>query len=161
MVKTETEINKNQVAKETLVKEFEPMKETKVTLNLPVIFMAVAIILLGGITGYLLSQNKIGNRAGASLSGGKTAQGLAKIVGVKDEKTFKDSAEGVLKSGGIDGEGSHHLERVGGPSQNVYLTSSTVALDDYLEKKVKIWGETFAAEKAGWFMDVGRLELLE
>lgn len=147
--------------KGTIVKELEPMKEIRATVNLPVIFTAVAIVLLGVVTGYLLSKNQTANKSGAALSGGKNAQGLAKVVGLKDEKTFKDSAEGTLRSGGIDGEGSHNLERPGGPSQTVYLTSSTVPLDDYVDKKVKVWGETFAAEKAGWFMDVGRLELLE
>jgi len=83
------------------------------------------------------------------------------IVGMQDKETFRDSAEGKLISGGIDGEGSHHLEREGGESQNVYLTSSVVDLDQFLDRKIKIWGETFEAQKAGWFMDVGRLEVIE
>ncbi len=147
--------------KETpLIKELEPMQETRMTISLPLIIIAVAIIASGIFTGYVLAgsggksvslQNKI--------SGGKpTAQ---KIVGSKDEKTFKDSEEGVLREGGIDGEGTHHLERPGGPSQNIYLTSSLVPLDDYVGKKVKVWGQTFDPGAAGWFMDVGRLELLE
>jgi hypothetical protein len=53
------------------------------------------------------------------------------------------------------------LERAGGPSQDVYLTSSTISFDEYVGKKVKVWGETFSAKTAGWLMDVGRLELLE
>jgi hypothetical protein len=83
------------------------------------------------------------------------------IVGSGDEKTFPDSAEGVLIRGGIDGEGSHHLVRDGGESQNVYLTSSIVVLDNFEGHKVKVWGETFAARKAGWLMDVGKLKVLE
>jgi hypothetical protein len=35
------------------------------------------------------------------------------------------------------------------------------AADDYIGKKVKVWGQTFSSEQAGWLMDVGRLELLE
>lgn len=84
-----------------------------------------------------------------------------KKVGIADKKTFKDMAEGVLKEGGIDGEGNFHLERPGGESQNVYLTSSTVDLSLYVGKKVRVWGETFSAEKAGWLMDVGLVELLQ
>ena len=137
------------------------MKETKLTVNLPVIFTVAFIIILGGISGYVLANGKSGGKTGNAITSGKTAQGLAKIVGVQDEKTFKDNAEGVLREGGIDSEGSHHLERPGGDSQNVYLTSSSVALDDYIGKKVKVWGQTFSSEKAGWLMDVGRLELLE
>ena len=44
------------------------------------------------------------------------------IVGLADEETFSDSAEGILEEGGIDGEGSHHLTRGEDKSQNVYLT---------------------------------------
>jgi len=82
-------------------------------------------------------------------------------VGVSDETTFDRDAEGTLEKGGIDGEGSHHLVRVGGESQTVYMTSSIIDLDQFIGRKVKIWGETIGAEKAGWFMDVGKLEVLE
>jgi len=70
-------------------------------------------------------------------------------------QAFKDSAEGVLEKGGIDGEGTHHLVREGGPSQTAYLTSSVLDLDLFVGKKIKVEGETFAAQKAGWLMDVG------
>ena len=83
----------------------------------------------------------------------------AQSAGVVDKKTFKDSAEGILREGGIDGEGNFHLERSGGVSQNVYLTSTTVDLSGYIGKKVKVWGQTFQAEKAGWLMDVGLVEM--
>jgi len=83
----------------------------------------------------------------------------AQSAGIIDKKTFKDSAEGVLREGGIDGEGNFHLERPGGVSQNVYLTSTTVDLSNYIGKKVKVWGQTFQAEKAGWLMDVGSVEM--
>ena len=142
-----------------LVRELEPVKETKVTVQLPVVVFAVAIIAAGVFSGYALARG--GGRVGSPIGGAAVGGGLKKKVGVEDEKTFKDSVEGVLREGGIDGEGSHHLERPGGESQRVYITSSTIPLDDYIGKKVKIWGETFAAEKAGWFMDVGRLEILE
>jgi len=82
-------------------------------------------------------------------------------AGISDESTFKDTAEGKLESGGIDGEGTHHLERPGGISQNVYITSSNVDLQKFVGRKVKVDGKTFAAEKAGWLMDVGQLEVLE
>ncbi len=82
------------------------------------------------------------------------------IFGVQDPKTFKDSAEGYLESGGIDGEGSHKLVRPGGDSQTVYLTSSITDLDKFTGMEVKIWGETFKGQKAGWLMDVGRVEII-
>ncbi len=147
--------------KETpLVKELEPMQETRVTVSLPLIIIALAIIASGVFTGYALAGSGRRVSSGVQGDGNKSVEGT-KIVGSKDVAAFKDSVEGVMREGGVDGEGSHHLERAGGPSQDVYLTSSVISLDDYIGKKVKVWGETFAAQKAGWFMDVGRLELLE
>lgn len=90
-----------------------------------------------------------------------TDTGAAKTAGIVDKSTFKDSAEGTLKEGGIDGEGNFHLVRPGGESQNVYLTSTTVDLSLYVGKKVKVWGQTFTGEKAGWLMDVGLVEVLK
>jgi hypothetical protein len=34
-----------------------------------------------------------------------------------------------------------------------------VDLDKYVGKKVKVFGQTLAAQKAAWLMDVGRVEL--
>ncbi len=83
------------------------------------------------------------------------------VFGVPDQETFRDDVEGDLIKGGLDGEGSHTLLRAGGKSQNVYLTSTVVDLDQFEGMKVHVWGETFKAQKAGWLMDVGRLEVLE
>lgn len=119
------------------------------------IFVGIAVI-LGTALGFGL--NKLPKKGeSVNLSSAKAE----KTVGIADKKTFKDSAEGTLKEGGIDGEGSFHLQRPGGESQNVYLTSTTVDLSQYIGKKVRVWGETFAAEKAGWLMDVGRLDILK
>ncbi|MGD9129304.1 MAG: hypothetical protein PVJ09_02345 [Candidatus Woesebacteria bacterium] len=83
------------------------------------------------------------------------------VYGVKDESIFgDDKAEGYLESGGIEDEGSHRLLRPGGESQTVYLTSSTTDLDKFVGMNVKVAGETFKAQKAGWLMDVGRVEVL-
>jgi hypothetical protein len=83
------------------------------------------------------------------------------VFGIKDDQTFKDSAEGYLEAGGINGEGSHSLLREGGASQTVYLTSSITDLDKLVGMKVKVWGETFKGQKAGWLMDVGRVQVIE
>jgi hypothetical protein len=82
-----------------------------------------------------------------------------KTFGSADTSTFKDSTEGVLQNGGIDGEGQFHLVRPGGESQNVYLTSSTLDLSKFIGKKIKVWGQTQAAQKAGWLMDVGKVQV--
>lgn len=83
------------------------------------------------------------------------------VIGVPDSQTFKDSAEGVLEKGGLNGEGSHSLIRSGGASQTVYLTSSVIDLDELVGHKVKVWGETFKGQKVGWLMDVGRAQVME
>lgn len=118
-------------------------------------FVAIAVI-LGAIIGFGASKIKKTNK-----ETGVTSTKAEKTVGITDKKTFKDTAEGTLKEGGIDGEGNFHLERPGGASQNVYLTSTTVDLSQYVGKKVRVGGETFSAEKAGWLMDVGYVEILK
>ena len=120
-------------------------------------FLAVAIG-VGLIIGFLLSLTK--KDVTKDAQGSKSTK-VEKTAGISDEKTFKDKAEGILKEGGLDGEGNFHLERSGGESQNVYLTSTTVDLSQYISKKIRVWGETFQAEKAGWLMDVGLVEVLQ
>lgn len=129
----------------------------------PMIIVVILVALVaGGATGYFSSQVFGSNTATTSTATEEsetTADGTAKTAGIKDTNVFKDSAEGKLVEGGIDGEGSHHLERKGGESQNVYLTSSTVDLSLFVGKNVKVLGKTFDSEKAGWLMDVGYIEL--
>jgi len=76
-------------------------------------------------------------------------------------KSFTDTASGTLVKGGINGEGTHTLQREGGKTQNAALTSSTVDLDLFIDKKVEIKGETNSSTKAGWFLDVGVIKILE
>lgn len=143
---------------ETLIRPLEE-KEPKIWMKRFGITLGAVIIIGAGIaTGNLLANQK----RGQIIGGGKAKViKTEKMVGSTDTKTFRDSAEGVLEKGGIDGEGSHHLTREGGPSQTAYLTSSVVDLDQYVGKKVKVFGETFTAQKAGWLMDVGKIEILE
>lgn len=112
------------------------------------------VIFLGTLIGFF-----VGNLQSKKTVTLKTSS--QKKEGVVDKKTFRDQAEGILREGGINGEGSFHLERPGGASQNVYLTSSTVDLSKYVGKKVRVWGETFAGQKAGWLMDVGLIEIIQ
>lgn len=124
---------------------------------------AILIVLTGIGSGYFLATRKT---VGGILRPGRRGQVSSKIkpgmeFGSKDTETFKDKAVGVVEKGGIDGEGSHKLIREGGPSQTAYLTSSIVKLDDFVDRKVEVWGETFAGQKAGWLLDVGRVKVLE
>lgn len=132
--------------------------------NWPIVAgVIIGALVLGGLSGFggtLLTSNdfsKSTSSNGASV-GSDDSLGSA---GILDKETFKDDAEGVLKEGGFEGEGSFHLERPGGISQNVYMTSTTIDLSQFLGKKVRVWGATFETEKAGWLMDVGYIEVIK
>lgn len=119
--------------------------------------VVVAAIILGIITGYVLST-KGNSKISTSLSVGttpKTAQ--------QDNRTFRDFAEGIIKAKPADSdeyaEGTHILVRDG--AVPVALTSSVVDLSQYEGKKVKVFGETQKALKEGWLMDVGKVEELK
>lgn len=119
------------------------------------------IIVLGVGSGYLLASTGVGPASQASdptVEDYSVAKG--ETFGTDDTEAFPDVAEGELKDGGIEGEGAYHLVRSGGESQNVYLTSSEVDLSQLVGRKIKVWGETQAAQHAGWLMNVGRVEVL-
>lgn len=146
---------------ENLVHDFKGEEGSFLSMRLVIFLIIVAVLGIG--TGYYLAQNKSGAGPLFAVTNSKGESSASKgvIVGSDDTKTFKDSAEGVLKEGGIEGEGQFHLVRPGGDSQNVYMTSSLVDLSKYINKKVKVWGQTQKAKTAGWLMDVGRLEVLK
>ena len=122
------------------------------------ILIGLTVIIVGSITGFILAKRQV------STTGGTTSSlipgGSGKIVGSKDTSVFKDMAEGTLDKGGIDGEGTHHLVRPGGDSQTVYVTSTVLDLQPFVGKKIRVWGQTHAAQKAGWLMDVCRINTL-
>lgn len=126
-----------------------------------IIIILVVVALLGVGTGFGLSKYsaKTGKDIPLIPKGSSPLKG--KTFGSSNTKVFKDTTEGVLKEGGIEGEGQFHLERPGGDSQNVYMTSSSVDLSQFIGRKIKVWGETQKAQKAGWLMDVGRVEVLD
>lgn len=116
--------------------------------------VAIAAIVLGSLTGYILStkSNKL-QTSPLAIGAAKTAQ--------QDTRTFRDFAEGVIKvkplpSDGEYTEGTHTLIRQG--AVPVALTSSVVDLSQYEGKKVKVFGETQKALKEGWLMDIGKVE---
>ena len=119
--------------------------------------LTIVIIAAGGFTGYWISTRQPSKTTGAAGNMVKSAT----EVGSTDTKTFRDTAQGTLVKGGINGDGTHQLVRDGGPSQTVYLTSSIIDLDEFVGKKVQIWGETVKGQKAAWLMDVGRIKILE
>lgn len=117
--------------------------------------VVIAALILGTLTGYILSTKNNGSSVSSLVAGNaKSAQ--------QDTRTFKDFAEGTIKARPIPSdpsayvEGTHMLVREGGVP--VALTSSVVDLSQYEGKKVKVFGETQKAFKEGWLMDVGKVE---
>lgn len=137
-----------------------PFPKQKNNQTLPMILVALIVVLAGVGTGWILSGTSLG-------SGDQKEPEVANVVktdkeaGVTDDKTFPDSEQGVLEEGGIDGEGTHHLVRPGGVSQNIYLTSTVIDLSSFVGKKVQVWGETNEGKKAGWLMDVGKVKVID
>jgi hypothetical protein len=131
--------------------------------------LVVVILSLGVGSGYVAhayGPGKGGNTTEGSMRDKKinsSAMKVGDVFGVKDTSDeFTDTAEGILDKGGSKGgEGSHKLIRPGGDDQTAYLNSSVVDLDQFVGHKVKIWGKTFAAQKAGWLLDVGKVQILE
>ncbi len=124
---------------------------------------AVAVVLVGVGVGWKLSgtsfSSSTGNTTNTSTTGKKIT--AANEAGVADEGTFKDTAEGMLEAGGIDGEGTYHLVRSADASKNVYLSSTVIDLASFEGKKVQVWGQTLSGKKAGWLMDVGKIKVIE
>ncbi len=151
-----------------LAMEKTPMaKQTKILV--PLVLMTIfAGIGTGYVVASMTTPTVVTQAPETSTDGGDEA-GLEAAAAVKvgqtfgapDASAFKDSADGVLLAGGLEGEGSHRIVREGGQSQNVYLTSSIVDLKMFEGHSVKVYGETFKAQKAGWLMDVGRVEIKE
>lgn len=163
------EINSSAATQQTTtLKDSSTMKP-----KTPIIAVILIVAILSGIgTGFGI--HKLNAKDGSmSLDGTNNEAGSIKeqtptsnikvgdVYGSSNESTFKDSAEGIIQAGGIDGEGTHKLIRTGGYSQTVYLSSAVIDLDKFINAKVKVWGETNTAQKAGWLMDVGRAQVIE
>lgn len=129
-------------------------------LSMKLIIAFLLIIIIGIFSGYLLAG---GSNAHSTVTAGvnltKSQIHVGQSYGSTDVSSYKDTVEGTMQNGGIDGEGQYHLVRPGGESQNVYLTSSVVDLSLFINHKVKVWGATEAAQHAGWLMDVGKVQV--
>ncbi len=127
------------------------------------LFVLIGSLVLGAFTGW--TAYRINTKKAVTDTqkpGTNTVQKTTNVnqTGVVDKKTFKDTATGILRVGGIEGEGSHQLER-GAKDQTAYLTSSVLDLSKFEGKKVQVWGATYKGQKAGWLMDVGLIEAIK
>ncbi len=152
-------MEKDKKTEEELVRQFDSKSSKSPIMMIAIV--VVVMVLLGAGSGFLIAKGTTANLEPTKQVTDKSQVSKGTSMGTNDTSTFKDTAEGVLKEGGIEGEGQFHLERPGGESQFVYLTSSTVDMSLVLNKKIKVWGQTQKAQHAGWLMDVGRVEVLE
>ncbi len=139
----------------------QPMAPAKRGISGAKVFLVLLLMVILGVgAGY--GASFVSATTGTSLvpsALNPNAPAKGKVFGSGDTSVFKDTAEGQMQNGGIDGDGEYHLVRPGGSSQYVYLTSSTLDLSQFVGQKIKIWGQTQAAQHAGWLMDVGKVEV--
>lgn len=157
--KTDKNVDQSVVTADTGVMRTFSDKKSGKNMNMKIVTVLFIVVLLGLGSGYLLASKN----GALDSSGGKVSllgAEKGKIFGTESIEGYDDPAEGVVKKGGIDGEGAYHMERPGGETQTVYLTSSSVDLGQFVNKKVRVWGKSQDAQKAGWLLDVGRLEVL-
>ena len=117
------------------------------------------MVVVAGLASGLLLSGAVSGGSGDNSSLTTNISSSTNEAGVKDVSGL-DTASGKLFEGGISGEGTHRLERAGGPSQTVYLTSTSVDLSSFIDKNVQIWGLTMSSKKAGWLMDVSKIKVL-
>ena len=134
--------------------------------------LSVVAIFLGIGGGYLLRGSSQSVASTTNLTTDSEGQDIitdiqqgdtivaGQVYGNPNAADFPDNTQGYLEAGGINGEGSHALLRPGGASQTVYLTSSSLDLDNFVGMDIKVWGETMKGQSAGWLMDVGRVEVV-
>lgn len=123
---------------------------------LPVLIVII-VVAAGIFSGLIFSSRSKSATVAQSLN----EEELEPKVKESFAQTFKDEAEGTVeKNEDLDryAQGTHKLIRPGGESQTAYLTSSVLDLDEYVGKKVKVFGETFGSNQVGWLMDVGKVE---
>lgn len=147
-------------AHESLLKPMAPSKKPQMNQKLMLGIIAVVVVMLGVGTGRILaSTTSGGSGTPATAPDTKQSDSEAGISNVNDDEY--DSAQGILKEGGIDGEGTHHVEREGGPTKTVYVASSVLNLQDFVDKKIEVWGQTISGKKAGWLMDVVKIKEID
>jgi len=150
---------KSQSRLTTLLRAVPPRRDF-LTKIIP-IFIIVLVLAAGIFSGLVLSSRS----KAAQLP--KTSVEEEELTGQQKEsftQTFRDQAEGTVeKNDKLDkyAQGTHLLIRPGGESQTAYLTSSILDLDQYVGKKVKVYGETFGSSQVGWLMDVGKVEEIQ
>lgn len=131
--------------------------------NALLIFVALLIVSLGlGIgTGFVFAKKGVqSGNSSVSVQSSNSVQ-TDKEAGINDTSAFPDTATGVLTTGGIRGEGTHHLDRSETKEKEVALSSTVINLDNFVGKKVEIRGQTISSKTSGWLMDVGKIKIVQ
>lgn len=137
--------------------QFLSLHKFKPILNFKLLGAILVISIIAGVgTGYLMASSGKNGRIPLIQKNPEHA--------AEDSKTFRDFAEGKItkkpdEKNAAYSQGTHLLVRDG--ATPVLLTSSVFDLSEYENKKVKIYGETNSLPGAGWFMDVGRVEVIQ
>lgn len=143
----------------TILRKVPTQHFGKLNKGLPLVLIVI-IVAAGILTGIVMSSRGK-NSAIASQKSSLEEESLSGEQKQSFNQTFRDSAEGTIqKNDDLDkyAQGTHRLVRPGGDDQTAYLTSSVLDLDQYVGKKVKVYGETFGSSQVGWLMDVGKVE---
>lgn len=147
-------------------KNFNPLKVPDIPKFVYPVVIVMAIIIGFAISRFFPSQTNsvnqedslVANQAAQVIEGEELKPG---VVYGNTSQTFSDTTFGTVVAGGVNGEGTHTLEREGGVTQNAALTSSVVDLDLFIGKKVEVFGETNTSRKANWLLDVGNIKIID
>ena len=120
---------------------------------------ALLVIVVGVGSAWLISTKLMSKSAATAKVPGSVVTSTS--AGMLDPSIKYDMATGMMVDGGISGEGTQHLDRDGIPAHFVYMTSSVVDLSSFVGKKVQVWGQTEASKKAGWLMDVSKVQVVQ
>jgi hypothetical protein len=127
--------------------------------NLQLSLIACVVVILGVTGAWFMSSKMVGKPVSNGAAPG--AKVTSTEAGILDPNTKYDEATGDLKDGGLNEVGTQHLERDGGPTHYVALTSSVVDLSTFVGKKVRVWGTTSAAKKTGWLLEVAKVQVVQ
>ncbi len=122
---------------------------------------SILVVIAGIATGWKLSGGLVmGDEAPQVTNVTPGEGGNVKEAGVQDVSQFETVEDGILRAGGFEGEGTHHLEKEGATADKYpYLTSAVIDLESFVGKEVTIWGHTIAGQKAGWLIDVAKIKV--
>jgi hypothetical protein len=152
---TQTEVaekKKTEYKHKPMLKRFKKESPAK---NIGLFLGALLVVMAGIGSGWFLSRSSAKQDTSESASEViEEDNGATAGIPIQNGEEKFDEAGGILESGGIDGEGTHHLVREGGPTKYVYLTSTTLDLESFVGKTVLVKGETMTAQSAPWLMDV-------